>query len=363
MTRDENQSDEKSLPSGPSNEVLRELYHSVNDAILIQDGETGEILDVNERMCEMYGYSRDEALRLSVADLSSGDPPYTQETLVEYWEKTVEGEPQVFDWHAKDSEGDLFWVEVSMRRATIDDRTLILVIVRDITERKDYEKQIEKTNKELEALNRVVRHDIRNDMNIVLGWTELLEGHVDEEGQDYLRKVLASGQHIVELTDIARDYVETLTSEDDLTVAPTPLRSILNVELDLRRESFPNAEFVLLGEVPDVEVLANEMLGSVFRNLLNNAAQHNDKPVPAVTVSCEVDDEDVVVQIADNGPGIPNHQKDSIFYKGDKGIKSEGSGIGLYLVQTLVRQYNGSVTVEDNEPEGAVFTVRLQKAD
>lgn len=82
-----------------------------------------------------------------------------------------------------------------------------------------------------------------------------------------------------------------------------------------------------------------------------------------MTVSCELDDEDVVVQVADNGPIIPDVQKDSIFDKGDKGIESSGSGIGLYLVRTLTEQYGSTVEIEDNEPVGAVFSVRLPKGD
>jgi signal transduction histidine kinase len=105
------------------------------------------------------------------------------------------------------------------------------------------------------------------------------------------------------------------------------------------------------------------MLGAVFRNLLNNAVQHNDTAEPYVTVACDVDDAVVTVQIADNGPGIPDDQTDSIFEKGNTGIESAGSGIGLYLVATLVDQYDGTVRVDDNQPRGAVFTVQIPRAD
>jgi signal transduction histidine kinase len=154
-----------------------------------------------------------------------------------------------------------------------------------------------------------------------------------------------------------------LTNEDDLRLSPTSLRSVLKSELDRRREAFPNTEFILACDVPDVAVTANEMLGAVFRNLLNNAVQHNDKDDPCVTVSCEIDGDATIVWIADNGPGIPDEQKSRVFGKGAKGIASSGTGIGLYLVQTLVVQYNGSVEVMDNDPEGTVFTIRLPKAD
>jgi len=222
---------------------------------------------------------------------------------------------------------------------------------------------LKRRERELEALNRIVRHDIRNDMSIVLGWAEMLEDHVDEAGEDYLEKVLASGTHVVELTEIARDYVETLTGDGDVEVKPMALCSVLKKEMDLRRESFPHADFVLADDVPDVEVMADEMLSSIFRNLLNNAVQHNDRDDPHVEVSCEVDGDEAVVTVADDGPGIPADQRERIFQKGEKGLESSGTGIGLYLVWTLVEQYGGSVEVSDNEPRGSVFTVRLPLAE
>jgi signal transduction histidine kinase len=118
-----------------------------------------------------------------------------------------------------------------------------------------------------------------------------------------------------------------------------------------------------VGGVPDVDVLANEMLGSVFRNLLNNAVQHNDAETPVVEVDCDVRAEDVIVRVADNGPGIPDEQKERIFEKDRKGIGSSGTGMGLYLVRTLVEGYGGDVRVEDGEPSGSVFVVRLPRAD
>jgi len=120
-------------------------------------------------------------------------------------------------------------------------------------------------------------------------------------------------------------------------------------------------------------VRANEMLGSVFRNLLKNAVQHNDKPVPTVAVSSNTVDESIKIRVADNGPGISDAAKEDIFGKGEKGLDSEGTGIGLYLVKSLVESYGGDVWIEDREEddvidtetpaetpsEGAVFVVEL----
>jgi len=104
------------------------------------------------------------------------------------------------------------------------------------------------------------------------------------------------------------------------------------------------------------------MVNSVFRNLLNNAVQHNDSSTPRIELSFDVRDQDVEIRIADNGPGIPDEHKDTVFGKGERGLGSAGSGIGLYLVDTLVTEYGGTIRLEDNEPTGAVFVVRLPLA-
>jgi len=97
----------------------------------------------------------------------------------------------------------------------------------------------------------------------------------------------------------------------------------------------------------------------VFRNLLKNAVQHNDKEVAEVIVSATDHENTVTVTIADNGPGVPDSQKETVFGKGERGLDSSGTGIGLHLVNTLVSIHNGDVWIEDNEPEGAIFSVEL----
>jgi signal transduction histidine kinase len=150
-----------------------------------------------------------------------------------------------------------------------------------------------------------------------------------------------------------------LTSEGDQE--QVSLRKSLTTELDEVQAAYSEAVITIEGDVPAVDVLADEMLGSVFRNLLTNAIQHNDKPVPELTVRVQDRTDTVRVRVADNGPGVPDAQKEAIFGKGEKGLNSEGTGIGLHLVQTLVESYNGNVWVTDNDPEGAVFVVELPK--
>jgi signal transduction histidine kinase len=154
---------------------------------------------------------------------------------------------------------------------------------------------------------------------------------------------------------------------------PVSLGGTLRGQLDEIRASFPDAIVTTAGPVPSLKVYADEMLGSVFRNVISNAIVHNDRDVPAVTVAVTELPDRVRVSVADNGPGIPDDQKAEVFGRGKKGMESEGTGIGLYLVDTLVDQYDGEVWVEDRAtadidvPDldgttGAVFHIELQRA-
>jgi signal transduction histidine kinase len=234
-----------------------------------------------------------------------------------------------------------------------------LVTITDVTERESYRQRLEQKTEQLEALNRVVRHDIRNDMAVILGWAEILEDHVDEDGRDALDRVLQKSRHVVQFTEVARDFVESLSEDGTAELREVELQPLVDAELATVRNSFPNAQFRVSGELCDVSVHANEMLSSVFRNIIENAVRHNDKETPEITVSCEVDSGTVRYRIADNGPGIPDNQKEHIFGKGEKGLDSPGSGIGLYLVHLLTDKFRGEVWVEDNDPNGSIFVVEL----
>ncbi|MDZ7655949.1 MAG: EAL domain-containing protein [Sulfurimicrobium sp.] len=122
-----------------SEERFRAIFDSVSDAIFIQDMASGAIVDVNQRMCQMFGYSHDEALQHDVEAFSAGVPPYTQTDSLRWMQKAMEGEPQTFEWRSRRKDGTLFWVEVSIRRANLSGMERMLVSVRDIEARKQAE--------------------------------------------------------------------------------------------------------------------------------------------------------------------------------------------------------------------------------
>ena len=236
----------------------------------------------------------------------------------------------------------------------------VQIISRDITERREREEELEARTEQLELINRFVRHDIRNDIDLIYSWSELLSDHVDEDGQEYIDRIRSTSDHITELTQTAGEFVETVSSGSDAELEAIDLRHTLGEELEKVRSSYEDAAVQLNGDIPAVDVRANGMLSSVFRNLLNNAVQHNTADNPAVYVTATAEEGTATVTIADNGPGIPDGQKADIFGKGEGAADSSGTGIGLYLVHTLVSQYGGGVTVEDSDIGGARFVVELR---
>jgi signal transduction histidine kinase len=215
---------------------------------------------------------------------------------------------------------------------------------------------------QLLLLNRVTRHDIRNDMNVISGWTEQLAGHTDGAGEEIRQRVLDSSQHVVDLTKAVREFVDTLESAGDPNLQAVNLHRVVTDELTKRRSTFEAAEFVVNSRIPESYVRANDLLASVFRNLLNNAVQHNNSESPCVEITVREHAETIVSTVADNGPGIPQAHREAVLGRTEEGLEHPAAGLGLYLVDILVTQYDGAVQITDADLGGARVEVELQKA-
>jgi len=114
----------------------REVFNAVGDAIFIHEADSGKIVEVNHRMCEMYGCSHDEALHATFADFNAAMPPYAYADAIAWMRKAIDEGPQTFEWLARRLDGHLFWVEVRLRFAQIGEAKRLLAIVHDISQRK-----------------------------------------------------------------------------------------------------------------------------------------------------------------------------------------------------------------------------------
>jgi PAS domain S-box-containing protein len=125
----------------------RTIFNSASDAIFVHDIDTAKILSVNDKACQMYGYTREEFKQLTVEDLSTGMPPYVRDRAARWLKKAVKEGPQLVEWVCRDKTGRQFWVEVNLKTAVIEDRKCVLAIVRDITERREVDEVIQENEK------------------------------------------------------------------------------------------------------------------------------------------------------------------------------------------------------------------------
>jgi PAS domain S-box-containing protein len=314
-----------------------------NDRAIASEGDTCyEVTHGRDRPCD----EGENTAPCPIEEVEAADKPVS----VQHVHPDEDGNERIFELHAApitDEDGNVTQIAESNI---------------DITDRVAYERRLEDQRDNLELLNQIVRHDIRNDLQVISAYAETLTDYVEDDAKEYLLKILEASRDAVEITETARDVTEVMI-QSEADVSPVGLRSVLESEVSEVRSNYDNALVTVDGATPSVQVLADDMLGSVFRNLLTNAVQHNDKEVPEVTVSTEERDDTALVKVADNGPGIADERKAEIFEEGERGLDSSGTGLGLYLVDTLVERYGGDIRVEDNDPQGTVFAVSLPLAE
>jgi PAS domain S-box-containing protein len=120
-----------------SEQSYRAIFDASEDAIFVHDWDTGVILDVTPKAADVYGYSRDELLRLRIADVSLNEPPYTEvEAKALIQRAKLQDTPLRFEWRARHKDGHLMWHEVTLKAATLDGARRVLAFTREITERK-----------------------------------------------------------------------------------------------------------------------------------------------------------------------------------------------------------------------------------
>lgn len=330
-----------------------------------------ELIYVNEQFETMTGYSVERAIGTNCRFLQGEE---TDEQKVAQLRDAINaGESAQVTLRNYRADGTPFWNEVTIApvaEGAVGERTPLpdggdgtapyyVGFQQDVTERKRSQRRLREQRDKLRVLNQIVRHDIRNNLQVVLGRLDML----DTDGDDGAAAVETARRNVdeaIELIQTAGQLSEA-TLEEHSERRPVALAPALSGQVEETRSSFGAASVTVEGTIPPVDVRADGMLDSVFRNLLENAIRHNDNTTPEVTVAAtETDGGTVEVRIRDNGPGIPDDQKAEIFDYGAKGAESTGSGMGTYLVDTLVTEYGGQVRIEDAPDGGAVFVVSLE---
>lgn len=337
---------------------FRRMVARADEAMVLTD-EHGAVTYVNEAFERLTGCDGRTAVGTQLWNL---DVETVGDAATAFAASARAGEP----WEGRltlEQDGDERVVSLTAVPLRGGEGSRYVGVGRDVTERETYRDRLAAQRDRLRLLNRLLRHDIRNDAQFVLSLPDLVEPHVgDDEIQSYLDQIVDRGEHIVDLTRSAGELAESVSDDRPTEVGATAVDEVLDEEVaSLREHDGVTVERTAPETTPPVR--AGAMLGSVFRNLLHNAVQHSHDDEVAVSVTTHVDEETVTVRVADDGPGVPDELKSSLFGRGETDGPGAGSGVGLFLVETLVEDYGGDVSVADNDPEGAVFVVELPRAD
>ena len=153
----------------------REIFNATQEAIFVHDALTGQLLDVNQTMLDMFGYTREDLGQLASQTLRDAEPYSYREVLRRVHLAATEG-PQVFEWLSRRKSGETFWTEVTLRATPIGGEGRVLAVVRDISERKQAERHIQHLNQLLLAIrnvNKLMAHE-RDPQRLLTSACEIL---------------------------------------------------------------------------------------------------------------------------------------------------------------------------------------------
>jgi signal transduction histidine kinase len=215
------------------------------------------------------------------------------------------------------------------------------------------ERMLFEREKQLSVLNRVLRHNLRNDMTIILNYATIVtEGAESDKVAEAARHIRDRGRHLLGLGDTARQVSEAIGSVDqpvELDLAEQVTATVAEL-----REEYADAEIAV--DVPDsAPVVVIPAFELAVEEVIDNGLKHNDAADPRLEISVTRSDGAMKLQVADNGPGIP--EGEWAVFEGEEEPLEHGSGLGLWLIYWLVRKSDGSLSVRDNDPRGTVVTI------
>jgi CheY-like chemotaxis protein len=221
-------------------------------------------------------------------------------------------------------------------------------------------KELVRREQRLQVFNRILRHNLRNDLNVVLGRAaNVAEEFPPARSEAEIIKQKAS--ELIEISEKAREVGKTLDREDRMKKQIDVTDCVERTCREFR-QSYPEADIVT--DLPEsAQVYADKTLEAAISEVVENAIEHNDGDDPAVTVTvAQSDDLDWVdVTVTDDGPGIPEAERE-VLVEGEETALHHGSGLGLWLTNWIVGKFGGEVTFDDYHTTGGAVTLRLQCA-
>jgi PAS domain S-box-containing protein len=327
-----------------------EAFHSADTPLLITDLNF-LVRDVNRAGRAFTGYTLDDLVGEPVS-VVAGDVDIVHEII----ETLVRDEPWRGEFVLQTKSGTRVFGMGSAAPLVVDGTTegYVAVFV-DTTKRRRYAS----TSR---VLSRLLRHDLRNELNLLYGYLDRAAVATDNpEALDAIDRAHEQVGCIVARSNRVRQLREILEQSYDAESTPMRLDTLLERSVRAARSRFSEAD-ISLGDIPPVELYADELLSLALDELVENAVVHNDSPTPTVDIDAVDRETDVLVRISDDGPGVPADQVDLIFGREDADALHHGTGLGLFMVDCIVTNYDGTVWVEPSEAGGATFVVRLRRA-
>lgn len=317
---------------GPTT-VIEEL----EDPVIITDG-VGEIIELNPSARRLFGLDQGAVSMHITGLLDSSLSELRKRRPVEIHSETRQ---YLFDTTVSeltDQHGHLLGYAIVLRDAT------------ETTIRKQ----------RLEVLNRLLRHNLRNDMTVVLGRLTMIRTKSDDPSVlEDVDTIDRTGRELVALSEKIRESEQLFSSETD-TIQRIQIESLVR-ELFASVEPEKEVEFHYEGEEEIAIVARRDQLRLALENLVTNAVKHNDKTNPEVWVKVTRRPENhypLEIAVLDNGPGIPEQERKAM-KSGEETPLMHSSGLGLWTVHWIARSLGGKISLADREPNGAVVKLLI----
>ena len=250
-------------------------------------------------------------------------------------------------------DGEKHWFAMSVSRIDDDGPFRAAVVHQDVSQYRQH----------INVLDRVLRHNLRNKANIILGHAAALAGARDDETATAATTIGSAARELLSLSEQARRYREV--SVDDRPTSPIDVVSVVSEVAE--RLSHKHGRAVVETTLPSMAVVrASQSLSLVVHEVVENAIVHNDRDAPWVRVEVvhvhEGGDERVSIRVSDDGPGIPTEDRRLLTGGLEEHPIRHGSQLGVWVVSSLVTALGGTVAVEPHTPRGSVVTMTFPSA-
>ncbi len=327
-------------------ERFSQMFESASDGLLLVDPDADSVVDCNDRACELLGYDRATLRTVAPSTICRDDLGTFRELVASTLDA---GRARADELLLRHRDGSRIPVAVSAAELELDGTEHVLASVRDVRGRKHREQA-------LTVFNRVLRHNIRNDMNVIIGRASMLEDYLSSgDQQAHLAHILDTARGLTDLGEKARTFGQLDDRDPDADSVEVGLL-IDRVRASLTEE-YNDATITVRGDA-DAVAAVEPTLDVAIRELLENAIKHATSDAPTVEVDIESDGDTVMVRIADEGPGLPEQDR-AVLEGGSETPLDHGSGLGLWLANWVVTAVGGSISVPEAGTDGSVVAMSL----